>query len=482
MRYVFALLAILSFGGLRAAETRPNVLFISIDDLRPQLGCYGLDFMVTPNLDKFASRARVFKRQFVQAPTCGASRHALLTGRYPRRLADLKNEALLTRQEDKSGGTVTLPELFRQSGYYTVGLGKISHSPNGMIKEKVEIPGAWDEMWGPAGIWGTSENAFFAYAGGKTRVRSESPPTERGEVSDDGYPDWLIASEAIERLRGMKEKQQPFFLAVGFFKPHLPFSSPARYWDLYDREKIPVPAHTQPPEGTTLKPTGEVAGFYGGWREKGKVSLDEGKLLRQAYCAAVSYVDGQVGRLLDELEKSGLADNTIVVVWGDHGWHLGELGAWGKHTLMDAALRSTLMIRMPGQKKPGAATDDIVEAVDIYPTLAALCDLDPPKGLDGKPLVAQLESLAPASRPALSFWQRNGSIGRSIRTDHWRYTEWDEGRAGCELYDQIADPDESANLAGNPDYQSVMDELHAEIARRAPPWQAGPAPSSAGGE
>lgn len=480
MKRTLALLAALipAVCELHAAAPRWNVLFICIDDLRPQLGCYGLEFMATPNLDKLASQSRVFCNQFVQVPTCGASRHSLLTGRYPRRDADLKNDAILARRMDESGRTVTLPELFRHFGYHTVAVGKISHSPNGVLQDQIEVPNAWDDTWGPAGTWGTSEEAFYGYAGGKTRKRGESPPTEKGEVSDDGYPDWLIANKAIERLHGLKENSQPFFLAVGFFKPHLPFASPAKYWDMYDREKIPFPAHAQPPEGTALKPDREVTGAYGGWRERGTITEDEGKLMRHAYCAAVSYVDAQVGRVLDELERSDLAKNTIVVIWGDHGWHLGELGAWGKHTLMDAALRSPLMIRAPGMNKPGAATDDIVETVDIYPTLAALCGLDAPSGLDGQPLTAQLESLAPISRSALSFWFRGKSIGRSIRTNRWRYTEWDEGRSGRELYNQIADPDESTNLANQSEYHSIMDELHAEIARRAPTWQASSMPAS----
>jgi arylsulfatase A-like enzyme len=481
----FALLLLLIIGAglssIRAADRakRPNILFIMVDDLRAQLGCYGLDFMATPNLDRFAAESRVFNQQFVQAPSCGPSRCSLLTGRYPRRNEDLTNHATFSRRARLEGGSgesaiATLPEFFRHAGYQTVGLGKVGNSADGLYKGTLEFPEAWDRTWGPKGIWGTSQKAISGYANGKFRRAGVTPPTERGQVDDRGYPDGLIADEAIRELRAF-DRSRPFFLAVGFFKPHLPFVAPAKYWDLYDPDKIPAPRNTRPPAGTQLGPNGELTQGYGGWRERGVISDEEAKLLRHAYAAAISYIDAQAGRVLEELDALGLAGDTIVVLWGDHGWHLGELGAWGKQTLMDWALRSTLIIRVPGQKLPGTATEAVVEAVDVYPTLAALCALEAPKELDGASIAELLESPeARLSRPALSWWYRGpgltvNAVGRSIRTPDWRYTRWDGGQQ--ELYDQIKDPDETTNLATDSAYEETMRRLREDMLRRAPAWE-----------
>lgn len=462
----------------------PNILFIFVDDLRAQLGCYGADYMVTPHLDKLASQSRLFKNQFVQAPSCGPSRCSVLTGRYPRRNDDLTNYATFSRWTRLQNGSPesaipTMPEFFKLAGYQTIGLGKIGNTANGTFKGSPEFPNAWDSTWGPTGIWGTSQKAIAGYANGKTRKQGITPPTERGEVDDHGYPDALIADEAIAKLQSF-DRSKPFFLAVGIFKPHLPFVAPAKYWDLYDREKIPVPTHTTRPAGTPIGLNGELSQGYGGWVERGKLTVDEEKLLRHAYAASISYIDAQIGRVLDSLDSLGLADDTIVVVWGDHGWHLGELGTWGKQTLMDWALRSTLIIHAPGQASPGVPTDAVVEAVDLYPTLAALCGLTPPQELDGTSLQPLIDSPSvPFDHPALSWWYlgpgiKVDTVGRSIRTSQWRYTQWDNGAR--ELYDQVADPDESVNLATDPRYNGEMQTLRDAMQRLSPPWQASALP------
>lgn len=486
-KFLLFIILALNLCELHAADSskRLNVLFIAIDDLRPQLGCYGLDYMLTPNLDNLARHARLFNRHYVQIPTCGASRCSILTGFYPRRNEDLTNFATFERKKRLDQGSnesavPSLPEFFRNAGYQTVSLGKVGNTADGTYKGTTEFPNAWDVTWGPTGVWKSSQHAIAGYANGKFRKPGVTPPTERGNVDDHGYPDALIADEAISRLHSFS-KDKPFFLAVGLFKPHLPFTSPAKYWGPYDGNKIPPPKQDQPPKGTQLGPNGELTHGYGGWQERGKILPDEANLLRQGYSAAVSYVDAQVGRILDELEKSGLADNTIVVVWGDHGWHLGELGAWGKHTLMEWSLRSTLIIRMPGQQKPGVASDTIVESVGLYPTLADLCGLTAPRELDGQSFSAQVASSGESTdRPALSWWYRGAgatvnSVGRSIRTARWRYTEWENGSR--ELYDHDADPDEAVNLAGTPRYDAIIQKLGGEIQRSVPAWQKSSEPS-----
>jgi arylsulfatase A-like enzyme len=466
---------------LVAAETRgPNVLFIAIDDLRPQLGCYGEEPVITPHLDKLAAQGRLFHNHYTQVPTCGASRYSMLTGSYPRRPAAFDNGAFKLVPKRKPAEPYSLPGLFLKNGYATVSLGKISHSPSGThgpvkgeaghdgAAANVELPFSWTRVWGPMGEWGSSENAFFAYADGKTRIRGKTPAVEAADVPDHGYPDALIADQAIQELQKLKDG--PFFLAVGFYKPHLPFTAPKRYWDLYEPEKIPLAPNPLATPGLEInrKTGGEMFGAYTiAGKKRSSVEEPEARLLRHGYYAAVSYVDAQVGRVLAELDRLDLARNTIVVVWGDHGWHLGDAGAWGKHTLHERALRSALIIRTPDTAEPGVPTRRIVESIDLMPTLAEACGLTPPAGLDGKSLLPLLrDPAADWDHPARWFWGK----GEAVRTDPWCLKEW-TGQGGkvlrTELFDHRNDPDELRNVAK--DHPEVVDELRKQLLRHAAP-------------
>lgn len=444
------------------AETTPtqqpmNVLFIAIDDLRPELGCYGDEQMVTPNIDRLARQGRLFNRHYVQVPMCGPSRYAMLasqlpTPEQPKSYAHAAFDLLPDVEPDRA---ISLPHLFKRNGYTTVSLGKISHNPDGRKGDgSLEVPFSWDEAYVPTGEWDSAWDAFFAYAGGKTRDPGKTPATEAADVPDTGYPDGLIAEEAVRKLGELKD--EPFFLAVGFFKPHLPFNAPKKYWDLYDPQEIELAGNPFPPKNVdpkiSLHTSWELTPRYTGLETPGTVTEGEARHLRHAYYASVSYIDAQVGKVLDELDRLGLSDNTVVVLWGDHGWHLGEHGIWGKHTLFEVAMRSPLIIRTPDAVSPGEASDGIVQSLDIYPTLAELCGLDVPDDLDGESLVPLLRDPEHSGDDmARGYWRANGLLGETMRTDRYRITRWTDPKtsqvAQIELYDHRVDPEENVNIA-----------------------------------
>ena len=459
-----------------------NVLFIAVDDLRPQLGALGDPQMHTPHIDRLASEAVLFPHHYVQVPTCGASRFSMLTSQrpHPSRPASYGNAAFSLFPRDVPERALSLPAVFRRNGYHTVSIGKISHSPDGRLHEKTTLPGttddpqappevpfAWDEVFGPRGAWGTAWRAFFAYAGGKSRIPGETPATESAVVSDTGYPDGLIAAAAVRKLQALKGKEQPFFLAVGFYKPHLPFNAPQPYWDFYDRDGIPPAPHPAYPEGVvpeiSLHHSGELGRYTGaGLADSDTVEAEAARTLRHGYAAAISYTDAQVGKLLDALDQLGLTENTIVVLWGDHGWHLGDLGVWGKHTLYEYALRSPLLFRVPGLQ--GGQAQGVVESLDIFPTLVDLCGLPTPDGLDGKSLAPQLEHPRRAGKAgAFGYWQMRDRWGKTLRTERYRLTRWwdeDGTPVQTELYDHRYDPHETSNIAG------VQVQVVEELLRR----------------
>ena len=474
----FAWLGLMLPGGGAAhaadeAAAKPlNVLFISIDDLRPQTGSYGHAYMKTPAIDQLAREGRLFRRHYVQVPTCGASRAALLSGRYPSRPEGYENSAVVAWARDRGATEVSLPQLFRKNGYTTVSIGKITHEPDGRLKGEPELPDAWDEVGVPHGKWGDAWGAFFAYADGSTRTPGKSPATESAEVPDEGYPDGLIAQAAIDKLRELKDK--PFFLAVGFFKPHLPFNAPQRYWDLYDPQQIPAPQNTSPPQGIdpkiSLHRSGELTPRYTGLATPGTVTQAEAIHLRHAYAACVSYADAQVKKVLDELDVLGLRESTIVALWGDHGWHLGEHGIWGKHTLHEVALHAPLIVRVPQMPSPGAVAHSIVETVDLFPTLAELCGLRTPSDLDGKSFAALLADPSAPGKPAVyGFWARGRA--HTIRTARYRLIEWTaQGERSrvvqVELYDHESDPHETRNIAEQ--HPQLVQELTAQLHQNVP--------------
>ncbi len=453
-------------------EKNPNILFIAVDDLRPELGCYGNPVVISPNLDELASEGLLFTNHFVQVPTCGASRLCLLSGMRPSKPSHLLNQAIEVELSDKPEGE--LPESFihqlKRNGYYTVGIGKISHSADGLIygytdktSSKRELPYSWEELVFNADKWGTGWNAFFGYADGENRqsLKKQVKPYESAEVDDEGYVDGLTANLAIAKLRELKDKDKPFFLGVGFFKPHLPFNAPKKYWDLYETEDIPLSESPFIPDSVNLASlhnSGELNGYY---LTDEKISLsnpasDEyARKLRHAYYACVSYVDAQIGKVLSELKNLGLEKNTIVVVWGDHGWHLGDQLTWGKHTVFDKALRSTLIVKTPDTDQSGKTVETLVETVDIYPTLLQLCNVENPVNNDGESFTSLL--LNPEiekDEVAYSYFRK----GISVRTNRYRLTKYFRDEIPViELYDYLEDPFETKNLAS--DKPAIVKEL-----------------------
>lgn len=456
--------ALASASSVQAVQ--PNVLFICVDDLRPELGCQGEMGAQTPNLDRLASEGRLFTRHFVQFPTCGASRYSMLTSRRPSLPVHYTNAPFDELPESDRAGPASLPGAFRRAGYTTVGLGKISHSPDGRTPGgEPQLPGAWDEFTPIVGAWESAEAGFFGYAGGLTREIGVTPATEAADVADDGYPDGLMAGEACARLRRLAERADgahPFFLAVGFYKPHLPFCAPKRYWDLYERDQIPPSPNPDPPaglRGARVNPVyyrGELYPRYTGVGTDDGWTDDDRALLRHAYLACVSYTDAQIGRVLDTLDNTGLADDTIVVVWGDHGWHLGDHAVFGKHTTFERALASALIIRAPGMAEPGRPTDRLVESLDLFPTLASICGVAT-DALAGRDISALLREgpgadLGTPSEAdcAVSYWRKGKFRADSIRTPTHRLVVWrdaDGNSAATELYDHTTDPHETKNIA-----------------------------------
>lgn len=450
--------------GQAQERKRPNVLFIFVDDLRPEIGIYGNKIIKTPHLDRLGRQSVVFSNHYVQVPTCGASRFSLLTGIFPRNRGQLRNDAIERFVSPQAEGD--RPETFihhlRRNGYHTVGIGKISHSADGLLysytgdpnSAKRELPYSWDELLFNAGKWGTGWNSFFGYADGSNRqsMRGLVKPYERGNVGDDGYVDGLSAELAADKLKQLAQGDKPFFLGVGFFKPHLPFTAPKRYWDLYEPSRIQVSPSPALPSDVNVASFHNSAEFnsYKLGDERPSLSHaitpDYARRLTHAYYASVSYVDAQIGKVLDALEQSGVADNTIVVVWGDHGWHLGDQRVWGKHTLSEVALRSPLIIKVPGMKGPGRKTSTIVSSVDIYPTLMGLCGLQTPHIADGRSFadVFKHAEIKSAARGAYSYFNN----GITVRTEQYRLTRYfREEEPVIELYDHKDDPHEKCNVA-----------------------------------
>lgn len=453
---------------------QPNILFIAIDDLRPQLHCYGEKYMHTPHLDQIAKEGRLFNNHYVQVPTCGASRFSMLLGQYPQHKKHTSNQVFRDHlAEAEQAGLHTLPKALKKGGYYTSALGKISHYVDGKIYTyagegdgRPEMPNSWDYEWGPVGKWGTAWNAFFGYADGSNRnsKNKKGAPTEFVAEKDEDLPDGLIAEKAISELKRLNQQEQPFFLAVGFFKPHLPFVAPKKYWDLYEGKKLPLSPTPDMPQNippNAVPNSGEMFGNYPGHLEKGgrgiRLSEDYAMHLRRSYFAAVSYTDAQVGKLMQTLKETGLDKNTVVVIWGDHGWHLGDHTVWGKHTLFERSLRSTLIIKTPHMKQAGTMNEAIVESVDIYPTLLELGQVSAPNSLAGKSLLPILENpKAGLPKPALSFWEN----GYCLRTPGYRLAKYKEGSAvHTVLYDHTKDVYETTNVAGQQEYGAVLAEL-----------------------
>lgn len=446
-----------------SGKSKPNVLLIAIDDLRTELGCYGLPYVQSPALDQLASEGVLFTNHFVQVPTCGASRYALLTGRSPQNSGvTRKNQAFYqgasALSAKQTAGAQTMPELFRRSGYRTTCIGKISHTADGRVFEyngtgdgRDELPHAWDELATPFGSWKRGWGIFFAYANGRSREDGSGirDLMEFKVERDEELPDGLLAKQAIETLREYKQDDKPFFLGLGFFKPHLPFVAPKQDWDAFENVEIPPVPHPEKPESAYWHKSGEFYSYNMEYEKTRPLARAARENVRRGYLACVRYTDRQVGKVLKTLDELGLRDNTIVVVWGDHGWFLGDSALWAKHAPLERALKSTLMIRAPGVSKEGLKSAALVETVDIYPTLIDLCQPAFRKTeypLDGKSLKPILTGEKTEIREAaLSYW----GDAVSVRTQQYRMTaSMKQGKpTKIELYDITETPDPIKNLA-----------------------------------
>ena len=459
---------------------KPNVLLVCVDDLKPLLGCYGTPIIKSPHLDRLAARGVLFERAFCNQAVCAPSRNALMTG---LRSQTIGIYDLATNFRKAVPDAVTVAQYFRRHGYRTEAMGKIMHVGHGNHEDAA----SWTvEHWHPKSGQGggyalkenrpaqmTREEARFANAKVDPWKLPRGAATECADVPDNTYGDGMIADEAIARLRAAKDKPaEPFLIAVGFLKPHLPFIAPKKYWDLYKRADFEPHKLQKPPEGAPqFAPTtwGELR-QYSDIPETGPLTTEQQRQLIHGYHAATSYMDAQFGRVLDALDEAGLAKNTIIVLWGDHGWHLGDHGMWCKHTNYEQAARIPLIVVAPGVSKVGAKTGALAETVDIYPTLCELAELPAPQGLDGSSFAAALRNPSAKTKEAvLHAYPRNQLMGRAVRTERYRLVEWKKigepaDTAVLELYDYEADPDETKNLA--PDQPEVVAKLRAILSKQ----------------
>lgn len=439
----------------------PNVLLLCIDDLRPELRCFGAEYIHSPNIDALASEGVSFVNHYVNAPSCGPSRYTLLTGQY----GSSSNHALFQRAEkysqDTSSVDPSMPQWFRENGYTTVSVGKVSHNPGGLggadwnDENTIEIPLAWDKHLMPVGEWQHPRGAMHGLANGETRERGVTAVYQSANVEDNQYPDGLIAQEGMRQLRDLAEKDTPFFLAIGLIKPHLPFGAPKKYLDLYEGVDLPPIAHKEKPTGlSSWSESGEFMG-YNRWERDPREDLAFADSIRRHYAACVSYADMHVGEILKTLKESGADKNTIIVLWGDHGWHLGEHGVFGKHTLFEEALHSPLIVRYPGMKNGGEQSKAIIETLDIFPTLCELTGIRIPEYASGVSLKGQLENTKLEGRDALGYY--NGRT--TLRTKNYRMVVHQDGFV--ELYDHRSDPYEIENIAS--EESEVVDKLKLAI-------------------
>ncbi len=431
----------------RGASTRPNVLFIAVDDLRPELGCYGAGQVRSPEIDKLAVAGTVFTRAYCQVAVCGASRASLLTGLRPTAKRFLN---YYTHAEKDAPGAMTLPEEFRRNGYHCISNGKIFHHTEDTGER------SWSE---PA--WKPSINALDTLdPQSKTLIskKGRGPVFEAPDVHDSAYPDGQIADKTIHDLKRMKRDGKPFFIACGFMKPHLPFYAPKKYWDLYDRRSINVADNQYRPKNapSSLKGSGEFNNYHN--RHMAVNSDPWHRSMRHGYYACVSYIDAQIGRVLKTLDQLGLRENTIVILWGDHGWHLGEHNFWGKHNVMHLSTRSPLIISAPGFSA-GQQSERLVEFVDIYPSLCDLAGIATVnQGLQGtsfRPLLSQ--PIRPWKRAVFSKF----GPARSIITERYNYAEFKNGERM--LYDLEKDTAENVNIAEKAEHQDLVKELSERL-------------------
>lgn len=464
---------LLAMPAISRAASRPNVLFIVADDLNNLLGCYGDPLAKTPNIDRLAARGVRFDRAYCAFPLCGPSRNSFLTGLYPNTTGIQANSQIFRQTIPNQP---SMPQVFRQQGWLAARVGKLYHYnvPNSIGTDGHDDSASWELESNPAGVDRTEEHP---------KIFSLTPGQFGGTLSwfaspkaDAEHTDAKLADDAAWILeRCAKDRSRPFFIALGFFRPHTPYVSPEKYFAMHPAEKMPVaPAFS--PEQPGVPPA--ALGSYK--KEQDKLTDDLRRQARQAYNASISFMDAQLGRVLDALDRLDLAENTVIVFTSDHGYHVGEHGLWQKQSIFEESARVPLLIVAPGFASKAAAAAP-VSHVDIFPTLAELCGVKAPANLQGQSLVPMLKNPAANGRGwAITQVVRGGNIkrfgaspatgdagkrffGYSLRTPRWRYTEWDEGRQGRQLYDHDTDPKEQKNLAEEAAHAATVAELSTQL-------------------
>lgn len=488
--YLIVVPLLISRNIFAADKKKYNILFIAIDDLKPLLGCYGATQIKSPNIDRLARNGALFTNSYCQIALCCPSRSSLLTGLRPDSTKVYGN---LTHFRNNVPDVIALPQYFKNNGYHVRAFGKVYHggfddtlSWSEPAEYKVKPP---EPVATSLGGYFTKEgmeimnelNEKFKEASKKEadplkrqhlrqRLKMNGLPCEAPDVPDDQLGDGAVARRAVQVLNEIKNMDKPFFLAVGFIRPHMPFIAPKKYYDMYSLNDIKLAENPLPPQGApsyALKSSSDPTLYYGVPRE-GPFPDDIARKLIHGYYASISFTDAQVGRVINELERLGLRENTIIILWGDNGWHLGDHGLWGKATNYEQSARVPLIISVPGQKFKGTKIDAPVEFVDIYPTLTELCGLSLPGHLEGISFVPLLESpKLPWKKAAFTQYPKNipgkgNCMGYSIRTERYRFTEWkipEKDFCEIELYDYKNDPLENVNIANLPENAKVVDEL-----------------------
>jgi choline-sulfatase len=479
--------------GKPAAGKRKNVLFIAVDDLRAELGCLGSPHIKTPNIDRLAARGVTFTQAYCQQAVCNPSRASLMTGLRPD---STKVWDLYTDFRDTIPDVVTLPQHFKNSGYFTTAIGKIYHNtlPDDLSwsEPKLHIDGF---PFDPDAVYLNEDNIARQEAK-KQKITAageqhkhidrlghwylKTVATEIADADDSAYFDGAQTDLAVAKLAELKDKDQPFFFGVGYYRPHLPFNAPRKYWDMYDPEEIPLAENGYIPKDAPIMSINTMRELRGYEDFKNETAPHDGVLpaekqrhLKHGYYASVSYVDAQIGRLLDTLDELGIADETIIVLWGDHGWKLGEHASWCKMTNLEIDARVPMIMSVPGMAGNGRLSDRLVEFVDIYPTLCEAAEIPMPNSLEGTSYAPLLDNPdAEWKTAAFSQFLREGKwvapdgveyMGYAVRTDRYRYVEWvrwdNKELAARELYDHESDPHENANVAGRPEYAAALEEM-----------------------
>ncbi len=488
-----ALLCLVTLPANATEPARPklNVLFIAVDDLRPELGCYGFSQIKSPNIDELARHGLQFNRAYCQYALCNPSRSSLLTGRRPE---SIQIYDLATFVRTHVPNVVTLPQFFKNNGYEARSIGKIFHVTNGNHEDDISWSArAWQSPRDDKRKSKSKSTAARASAKqpaiaertkkGKRKVGAEAfepranmLPYESPDVADNQLLDGQIADKAVRVMNEIKDK--PFFLAVGFHKPHMPWVAPRRYWNMYQDSDVHLAAFQELPAGAAAFASNDAGEFrsYKGIPKEGPIPEAKQREAIHSYFACITYTDAQVGKVIAELERLGLRKNTVIILWGDHGYQLGEHGTWNKRTNWEVAARVPLMISVPGQQHAGEKTDALVELVDMYPTLVQLCRLDPPAGLEGRSFVPLLRKPdLPWKDAAFTTYYKplpdmGTGFGRAMRTDRYRFVEWSGPKSKkvvCELYDEVDDPLEKTNIADRPENVDRVAKLKLQLHERS---------------